>query len=163
MNYIGSKYSLLSFITNTITNVVGGDLSDKVFCDIFAGTGIVGRTFKPMVKKVISNDLEYYSYVLNRNYLGISDDIPNKEDYIRQLNKEIVNYKNNNDMANYAIQVHAMKSNARSFGFMKLGDIAYDHEMKSKANDTLYVNEHFSELENEVRNVINIITNYMAM
>lgn len=86
MNYIGSKYSLLSFITNTITNVVGGDLSDKVFCDIFAGTGIVGRTFKPMVKKVISNDLEYYSYVLNRNYLGISDDIPNKEDYIRQLN-----------------------------------------------------------------------------
>lgn len=86
MNYIGSKYSLLSFISNTITNVVGDDLSDKVFCDIFAGTGIVGRTFKPMVKKVISNDLEYYSYVLNRNYLGISDDIPNKEDYIRQLN-----------------------------------------------------------------------------
>lgn len=86
MNYIGSKYSLLSFITNTITNVVGGDLSDKVLCDIFAGTGIVGRTFKPMVKKVISNDLEYYSYVINRNYLGISDDIPNKDDYIRQLN-----------------------------------------------------------------------------
>lgn len=61
MNYIGSKYSLLSFITNAITNVVGSDLSDKVFCDIFAGTGIVGRTFKPMVKKVISNDLEYYN------------------------------------------------------------------------------------------------------
>lgn len=86
MNYIGSKYSLLSFISNTITNVVGDDLSDKVLCDIFAGTGIVGRTFKPMVKKVISNDLEYYSYVINRNYLGISDNIPNKEDYIRQLN-----------------------------------------------------------------------------
>ena len=36
--------------------------------DIFAGTGIVGKTFKTSVKKVISNDIEYYSYVLNKNY-----------------------------------------------------------------------------------------------
>lgn len=41
-----------------------------VFCDLFAGTGIVGRIFRPYVKKVISNDIEYYSYVLNRNYIG---------------------------------------------------------------------------------------------
>lgn len=60
MNYIGSKYSLLSFITNTITNVVGGDLSDKVLCDIFAGTGIVGahsnqwlRKLYPMIWSII--------------------------------------------------------------------------------------------------------------
>ena len=32
--------------------VVGDDLSQKIFCDIFAGTGIVGRTFKKNVKKV---------------------------------------------------------------------------------------------------------------
>ena len=37
--------------------------------DIFAGTGIVGKTFKTSVKKVISNDVEYYSYVLNKNYI----------------------------------------------------------------------------------------------
>lgn len=86
MNYISSKYSLLSFILDTVKSVVGNDLSDKVVCDIFAGTGIVGRTFKPLVKKVISNDLEYYSYVLNRTYLGISNDISNKEEYIRKLN-----------------------------------------------------------------------------
>lgn len=102
----------------------------------------------------ISNmfDVETYNEMLNDYFEALPNDFNN-----------LVNYKNNNDMANYAIQVHAMKSNARSFGFMKLGDIAYDHEMKSKANDTLYINEHFSELENEVRNVINIITNYMAM
>ena len=69
MNYIGSKLKLSSFIKDTIENVVG-ELDDKIFCDIFAGTGIVGRTFKPLVKSVISNDLEYYSFVLNKNYIG---------------------------------------------------------------------------------------------
>ncbi|MBQ0087788.1 MAG: DNA adenine methylase, partial [Prevotellaceae bacterium] len=70
MNYIGSKLSLIPFLESTINAVVGSDLHDKVFCDIFAGTGIVGRTFKPRVRKVIANDWEYYSYVLNRNYIG---------------------------------------------------------------------------------------------
>ncbi len=48
---------------------MGTDLSRKTFCDLFAGTGIVGRAFKKEVKKVISNDLEYYSFVLNKNYI----------------------------------------------------------------------------------------------
>ncbi|MBR1961687.1 MAG: DNA adenine methylase, partial [Alistipes sp.] len=46
MNYIGSKYSLLDFIDHTIKSVVGEDMSHLVFCDLFAGTGIVGRHFK---------------------------------------------------------------------------------------------------------------------
>lgn len=70
MNYIGSKHKLSSFISETVTKVVGEDLSSQVFCDLFAGTGIVGRIFKPRVKQVISNDVEYYSFVLNRNYIG---------------------------------------------------------------------------------------------
>ena len=70
MNYIGSKYKLSDFIKTTVFKTVGEQLDDKVFCDLFAGTGIVGRTFKPLVKKVIANDLEYYSYVLNQNYIG---------------------------------------------------------------------------------------------
>lgn len=70
MNYIGSKHRLSDFIKQSVYAVVGTSLSDKVFCDIFAGTGIVGRNFKTEVKQVISNDLEYYSYVLNRNYIG---------------------------------------------------------------------------------------------
>ncbi|MDO4727134.1 MAG: DNA adenine methylase [Porphyromonadaceae bacterium] len=69
MNYIGSKHKLSDFIKQSVCTVVGNDLSDKVFCDLFAGTGIVGRIFKTDVKFVISNDIEYYSYVLNRNYI----------------------------------------------------------------------------------------------
>ncbi len=68
MNYIGSKKTLLPFISSTIINN-STNLKDKVFCDIFAGTGIVGRFFKDKTRKVISNDLEYYSYVLLKNYI----------------------------------------------------------------------------------------------
>lgn len=87
MNYIGSKLKLCqSFIPDTIKSVCGTDLSKKVFCDLFAGTGIVGRTFKTLTKRVIANDLEYYSYVINKNYIENHIDIPNKQEYIDELN-----------------------------------------------------------------------------
>lgn len=70
MNYIGSKHRLSDFIKTAVTDVCGENISHTVFCDLFAGTGSVGRNFKPLVKSVIANDLEYYSYVLNRNYIG---------------------------------------------------------------------------------------------
>lgn len=69
MNYIGSKNKLNAFIKHNVESIVGRDLSNKIFCDLFAGTGIVGRNFKTNVKKVISNDIEYYSYILNKNYI----------------------------------------------------------------------------------------------
>lgn len=86
MNYIGSKLKLSSWIEQEVKAIVGGDLSKKIFCDIFAGTGIVGRTFKKDVKKVISNDLEDYSYVLNKNYIENHKHIPNKQEFIDKLN-----------------------------------------------------------------------------
>ena len=86
MNYIGSKFKLSSWIQEEVKKVVGDDLSQKVFCDIFAGTGIVGRTFKKEVKQVISNDLEHYSYVLNKNYIENHESILDKEKYIEELN-----------------------------------------------------------------------------
>ena len=70
MNYIGSKYRLLPFLEKSIQEYIRGPISDKVFCDLFAGTGAVGRYFKTKAKSIIANDLEYYSYVLNRNYIG---------------------------------------------------------------------------------------------
>lgn len=85
MNYIGSKYRLSGFIFDTVTSICGNDLSSKVFCDLFAGTGIVGRTFKTKVNQVIANDVEYYSYVLNRNYIG-NHKLFDYEDLLEELN-----------------------------------------------------------------------------
>lgn len=68
MNYIGSKLSLLDFIEQGVDEVTQGDYS--TFCDLFAGTGVVGRRFKKKGKKILANDIQRYSYVLNRHYIG---------------------------------------------------------------------------------------------
>ena len=69
MNYIGSKQSLLPFIEQIYDQVAGDD--EGTFCDLFAGTGAVGRQFKRRGLRVIANDIQYYAYVLNKAYLEI--------------------------------------------------------------------------------------------
>lgn len=67
MNYIGSKLSLLDFLEQSIFTIC--PKSANTFCDLFAGTGIVGQHFKKIGLSVISNDLQYYSYCLNKHYI----------------------------------------------------------------------------------------------
>jgi len=87
MNYIGSKLSLLKFLEESINKVV--DKNCNIFCDLFAGTGKVGSYFKKKGYKVIANDIQYYSYVLNRHYIG-----NHKELSFLKLTKEIPKLKN---------------------------------------------------------------------
>lgn len=76
--------------------------------------------------------------------------------------EKLRDFKAKGDMANYAIEVHALKSDARYFGFTKLGDMAYDHELKSKENNMYYVSEHFNELEQETIKALNITKVYLG-
>ncbi len=64
MNYIGSKHSLLPFIESIFSKIADGN--EASFCDLFAGTGTVGRHFKRKGFRVIANDIQYYAYVLNK-------------------------------------------------------------------------------------------------
>ncbi len=70
VNYIGSKYSLLGFLDHVYGRISDG--SEKVFCDLFAGTGAVGRHFKRRGLRVIANDIQYYAYALNKAYIEIN-------------------------------------------------------------------------------------------
>lgn len=76
--------------------------------------------------------------------------------------KKLEDNKNRCDMANYAIYVHSLKSDAKYFGFTNLAEIAYNHEIKSKASDTYYINEHFNELVNEVNRMIHVVKQYLG-
>jgi len=87
MNYIGSKLSLLKFLEESINKVV--DKNCDTFCDLFAGTGTVGSYFKRKGYKIVANDIQYYSYVLNRHYIG-----NHKELSFSKLTKEIPDMKN---------------------------------------------------------------------
>ncbi len=71
MNYIGSRYTLLPFLEQTFTAVKDGD--EQTFCDIFAGTGAVGRHFKRLGLRIIANDLQYYAYVINKAFIEIDE------------------------------------------------------------------------------------------
>ena len=106
------------------------------------------------VKKALElfGDMETYDQTLD----VFLQDVPEKVEKIK-------NYKMIGDMANYAILVHSLKSDARYFGFEKLADLAYDHELKSKENDLYYVTEHFDELMKETNRVINLVKKYMGV
>lgn len=73
MNYIGSKLSLLDFLYASISEVVWD--RKYMFSDLFAGTGTVGRHWKQKGHQVWANDLQYYSYALNRHYIGNHQDL----------------------------------------------------------------------------------------
>lgn len=65
------------------------------------------------------------------------------------------------DMPNYAIAVHALKSDSKYFGFDKLAEMSYEHEMKSKANDQEYVDYNFEELEREFVRITMHVEKYL--
>ncbi|MCY3853808.1 MAG: DNA adenine methylase [Thaumarchaeota archaeon] len=69
LNYIGSKHTLLDFIDKSVSKVVDKK-NAKTFCDLFAGSGVVGEYFKKQGYSVISNDIQYYSYVINKNRIA---------------------------------------------------------------------------------------------
>ncbi len=73
MNYIGSKYSLLPFLEEKILQFVG-ERKGLTFFDVFAGTGIVGRHFKSKGFQIIANDIQYYSYSLNKASIAINEE-----------------------------------------------------------------------------------------
>lgn len=86
MNYIGSKVRLLPFLEQSMLEVVSEPLNKLKCCDLFAGTGAVGRYFKPKVNGLIANDLEFYSFVLNRNYIQ-NNEVLDAEKWIGELNE----------------------------------------------------------------------------
>ena len=75
---------------------------------------------------------------------------------------EMEEFKNNNDMANYAIHAHAMKSDSKYLGFNTLAELSLNHELKGKENDSDYVNEHYNELINEVNRIVTIVKEYLG-
>ncbi|MBR3049740.1 MAG: response regulator, partial [Bacilli bacterium] len=85
------------------------------------------------------------------------------DDYLSEIDsklEELKKYKEENNMKEYSVLVHSMKSDAKYLGFMDFADIAYQHELKSKDNDSNFVNDNFEKLEEELTKVINIAKDY---
>ena len=74
MNYIGSKYSILSYIDEVIEDFVKTK-KNITFCDIFGGTGIVSKYFKEKGYNIISNDIQFFSYCILKYSIENNDEI----------------------------------------------------------------------------------------
>ena len=86
-------------------------------------------------------------------------------DFMGEINGKLTNlakYKEMSDMTNYAIIVHSLKSDAKYFGFNTLADMAYHHELESKSNNVIYVNENYETLITEANRIISVVTKYMG-
>lgn len=95
-------------------------------------------------------DMEMYNDTLRDFYDNLDSRI-----------EKITSLKANNDMANYAVEVHALKSDCKYLGFTKLAEIFLDHELKSKENDTDYINNNFQILVAEIDKWHSIIRKYI--
>ncbi len=87
-------------------------------------------------------------------------------DFLEMVNEKLSNlekYKAINDMQNYAIEVHSLKSDARYLGFVKLGDLAYDAELKSKAGDVNGVDATHPKIIEEANKMINLSKIYLGL
>lgn len=82
---------------------------------------------------------------------------------IDEKEQKIKYYKEIGDMANYAILVHGLKSDAKYFGFDTLADLAYQHEMASKQNNLYYVTEQFPVLITELDRIIHLVKQYLGL
>ena len=86
-------------------------------------------------------------------------------DFVDMVGEKIANLEKNkadNDMPNYAINVHALKSDARYLGFLALGDLCYDSELKAKAGDSAGVNTNHPVIMADLDKMINLAKQYLG-
>lgn len=86
------------------------------------------------------------------------------KDYVSGLESrmnKIRELKDQKDMANYAVEVHSLKSDSKYLGCKELADIAFEEEVKSKSGDAEFITSDFARLEQEVNRVREILQKYL--
>ena len=96
-------------------------------------------------------DVDTYNETIGEFLVGIHTKI-----------NQLIEQMKNQDLPNYAITVHSMKSDAKYFGFTTLAEMAYEHELKSKAGDFSFVTSHINDLINETNRTIKLLQDYMS-
>lgn len=97
-----------------------------------------------------TGDYETYNEVFIDLYNEIDEQLMNIEQFI-------------DDMPNYAILVHALKSNARTLGINFLQETAYNHEIQSKANNIEFVHDNYNELKLQVEKFKSLASEFIKL
>ena len=95
-------------------------------------------------------DIETYNEILSDFHNELDEKLEN-----------LKNYKEEQDMENYSILVHALKGECKYLSFDKLADICYIHQIKSEENEIKYIENNFEELLEEAQKIKNIAEGYL--
>ena len=170
-------YKYLNTTGSTKTNIDFGALPEEVY-QIGSKGGLIvpdnpdnkENSNNSSITVDISNDKEQIlkdndiDYQKGIELLGdISMYQETMKDFLNGINDRLSNLeKYQNDMANYAIEVHALKSDAKYLGFTKLAEIAYDQELRSKENNQQYIISNYAQLKEEVSRVCGVCKKYLS-
>ena len=134
---------------------------------------IKNEELKDVINESESNDTNSEQYLKNNgidytigldNFGDINTYKEMMKDWLLEVTDKwnrIVSSKNKNDMKNYSIDVHSLKSDSKYFGFTELARISYEHELKSKEDNKEFIKDNFNELEKEYNRIIGVVNNYL--
>jgi adenine-specific DNA-methyltransferase len=115
LNYIGSKFQLLDWITQHILeHTKWTSFEDKIIADLFAGTGVVSYHFRNLNSIVISNDSELYSHIITFAFTK-SCFTEKCREIIENIQKEIQENKYVNTFGFITKNYSPFESNERKF------------------------------------------------
>ena len=77
--------------------------------------------------------------------------------------EKLMKFKEEMDMVNYSIIVHNLKGECMYLGVEKLANLAFEHQIKSEANDVNYINTNFEILMAELRRVNTVAKTYLGI
>ena len=155
-----------------VTSIEDGGLSDIVYCltepkrHMFVANGVcISNCGEQNLPNFTSCNLGS----INLNSFLFPNENGTLDFNIRELSDQIIRSIYYLDLIIDASSFPVKKIEERTkairpvgLGFMGLADIAYDHELKSKANELEYCKEHFPELEKEYLRVLPVIKNYSS-
>ena len=120
ITYLGNKRKLLNHIEAVIKDICHVTGKEKFVCaDLFSGSGVVARMLKQYSNKLIVNDMEEYSEIINKCYLTNSKDfdVEKYNYYLEMIRSAVQNGLHSGVISeNYAPQdMMNIKENERVF------------------------------------------------
>lgn len=114
------------------------------------------------VKILLDNQIDFYASLellgdVNMYNETLGDFYEEIDNIITKLNDL---FKENN-LKDYSIVAHDLKSNSKYLGFKDLAEMAYNHELMSKSNDSEYVSVNIEKLLEEIKRIQKVIKEYL--
>lgn len=167
MRYIGSKVNLVKNIESCIFQNI--HTKQKSFCDIFSGTGVVARYFKPQYE-ILSNDVLFFSYVIQKSlvennefptFSKLKAEIANPFDYLEHSTlPNVCNFvEKSYSPTGSAGRMYFTSENARRIDFIRMTIEQWKNEKKLTESEYYYL---LASLVNAVPSVSNITGTYGA-